>query len=114
MDAFRLAAEERHYNLNMIRTTADIHVCKMADLPDDIDKSKHMDSGICVMMHTTSGTVLEVRGIDETGQEFSYKFHLEKSPKQPVAMRAVGMGGSVQKLKISLAEESRDIKITQK
>jgi len=113
MDAFRLAAEMRHYNLNKVQTTADIHVCKMADLPEDMDKDKHLDSGICVMMHTTSGTIMEVRGIDETGQEFSYRFHMEKGPKQPVAMRAVGMSGTVQKLKVSLAEESSDIRITQ-
>ncbi len=112
MDAFRLAAEMRHSHLNRIKTTKDIKVCKVADLPEPQGKKlslrlaehKHLDTGLCVMFHTTSGSVMEVRGYDEKGQEFSYKFHYAKSPDQPVAMRAVGADGRVKKLKVSLDE----------
>ena len=55
------------------------------------------------MLHTTKGTVLEVRGIDENQEEFSYKFHLLKGEEQPITMRAVGMSGEVNRLQISLA-----------
>ena len=123
MDAFRLSAEMRHAQLNAIETTQDIKVCKVKDLPEPQDKklsfkpSKHIDSGLCVMFHRNDGCVMEVRGYDEEGKEFSYKFHYEKSPKQPVAMRAVGASGSISKLNVSLdssGEQESDVKIVQK
>jgi len=108
MDAFRLSAEMRNAHLNAIKTTKDIMVCKVKDLPEPQGKKlsltthKHLDSGLCVMFHTTSGCVLEVRGYDEEGKKFSYKFHYEKAPKQTVAMRAVGASGDVSKLNVSI------------
>ena len=121
MDAFRLAAEMRYSQLNKIKTTKDIKICKVENLPKkNIPKGKlrsllpddtHLDTGICVMMHTTEGTVLEVRGYDENAEPFSYKFHLDKSPKQPISMRAVGASGEVAKLLIST--ESKTAKIHQ-
>ena len=109
MDAFRLAAEMRHAQFNAIKTNVhDINVCKLKDLPpseNDGFVDKHLDTGLCVMLHSTTGTVLEVRGYDENGEEFSYRFHYQKGPLQPVAMRAVGMSGAVNRLKISLADE---------
>lgn len=122
MDAFRLAAEMRHSHLNAIKTTKDIKVCKVADLPEPQGKKlslkfapdKHLDSGLCVMFHTTDGCVMEVRGYDEEGKEFSYKFHYEKAPKQTVAMRAVGASGSVSKLYVSTEDQKSDVKIVQK
>ena len=91
MDAFRLAAEMRHAQLNAIKTNVhDINVCKLKDLPSSENGGfvdKHLDTGICVMLHSTTGTVLEVRGYDENGEEFSYRFHYQKGPSQPVAMR---------------------------
>ena len=108
MDAFRYAAEMRYANLNAIKTnTYDIKVCKPKDLPEKEDTfvDKHLDTGICVMLHTTDGTVLEVRGIDENEEEFSYKFHLLRGKEQSITMRAVGMSGSVNRLKVSLADE---------
>lgn len=122
MDVFRLAAEMRHKHLNAIKTTKDIKVCKVKDLPEKPDKKlslsfapdKHLDSGLCVMFHTTDGCVMEVRGYDEEGKEFSYKFHYEKAPKQTVAMRAVGASGSVYKLLVSTENDQRsDVKIVQ-
>lgn len=122
MDVFRLAAEIRHKHLNAIKTTKDIRVCKVKDLPEKPDKKlrlsfapdKHLDSGLCVMFHTTDGCVMEVRGYDEEGKEFSYKFHYEKAPKQTVAMRAVGASGSVSKLYVSTEDQRSDVKIVQK
>jgi len=117
MDAFKLAAELRHSQLNAIKTTKDINVCKIANLPENSDTNKHMDSGLCVMFHTTSGCVMEVRGYDEEGKEFSYKFHYEKAPKQTVAMRAVGASGTVRKLNVSIDtpyKQESDVKIIQK
>lgn len=122
MDVFRLAAEMRHSHLNAIKTTKDIKVCKVKDLPEKPEKKlslsfapdKHLDSGLCVMFHTTDGCVMEVRGYDEEGKEFSYKFHYEKAPKQTVAMRAVGASGSVYKLLVSTENDQRsDVKIVQ-
>lgn len=115
MDAFRLAAEMRHAQLNAIKTNVhNINVCKLKDLPTpekprlSLSRStkKHLETGICVMLHTTSGTVLEVRGVDENLEEFSYKFHLLKGKEQPITMRAVGMSGEINKLKVSLADEN--------
>jgi len=108
MDIFRLAAEQRYSNLNAIKTNVhNINVCKPCDLPQSENGfvKKHLETGICVMMHTTKGTVLEVRGIDENQEEFSYKFHYEKSAEQPLSMRAVGMSGEVNRLQVSLAKE---------
>jgi len=122
MDVFKLAAEIRHKHLNAIKTTKDIRVCKIKDLPEKPDKKlslsfapdKHLDSGLCVMFHTTDGCVMEVRGYDEEGKEFSYKFHYEEAPKQTVAMRAVGASGSVYKLLVSTENDQRsDVKIVQ-
>jgi len=122
MDVFRLAAEMRHKHLNAIKTTKNIKVCKVKDLPEKPEKKlslsfapdKHLDSGLCVMFHTTDGCVMEVRGYDEEGEEFSYKFHYEKAPKQTVAMRAVGASGSVYKLLVSTENDQRsDVKIVQ-
>ena len=112
MDAFRLAAELRHYNLNRIPTTKDIQVSKLNDLPDS-DADKHLDSGLCLMMHTTDKTVVEIRGIDDTGSEFSYRFHLERGV-QPLAMRAVSAHGDERKLKVTLEDSENDsgIKLT--
>lgn len=108
MDVFRLSAEMRALQFNAIKTTKDIMVCKVKDLPEPKDSKpslitkKHLESGLCVMFHTTDGCVMEVRGYDEEGKEFSYKFHYEKSPKQPVTMRAVGASGNVSKLNVSV------------
>ena len=122
MDVFKLAAEMRHKHLNAIKTTKDIKVCKVKDLPEKPEKKlslsfapdKHLDSGLCVMFHTTEGCVMEVRGYDEEGEEFSYKFHYEEAPKQTVAMRAVGASGSVYKLLVSTEHDQRsDVKIVQ-
>jgi len=119
MDAFRHAAELRYANLHAIKTdnVHNIHVCKVKDIPKETTKlgsfvKKHLETGICVMLHTTGGTVLEVRGYDENGEEFSYKFHYQKGPQQPVAMRAVGMSGQVNKLKVSLEESPKDSHMT--
>ena len=82
MDAFRLAAEMRHGQYTAVKTTKDINVCKIKDVPTQNDNGlipRHMETGICVMLHTTKdNTVLEVRGYDENLEEFSYKFHYEK------------------------------------
>ena len=107
MDVFRLAAELRYENLNAIKTNVhNINVCKPCDLPKSENGfvKKHLETGICVMMHTTKGTVLEVRGIDENQEEFSYRFHYDKSAEQSLAMRAVGMSGDVNRLQVSLAK----------
>ena len=123
MDAFRISAEMRAIQFNAIETTKDIMVCKVKDLPEPKDSKpslitkKHLETGLCVMFHTTDGCVMEVRGYDIEGKEFSYKFHYEKSPKQPVAMRAVGASGSISKLNVSLdssGEQESDVKIVQK
>ena len=112
MDAFRLAAEMRYSQYTAVKTTKDINVCKIKDVPTQNDNGlipRHMETGICVMLHNTeNNTVLEVRGYDENLEEFSYKFHYEKSPKQPVNMRAVGASGDVNKLKISLEKNPKD------
>ena len=116
MDAFQIAAEMRHAHFNAIKTNVyDINVCKVKDLPPSESTGfvdKHLDTGICVMLHSASGTVLEVRGYDENGEEFSYKFHYQKGPSQPVAMRAVGMSGQVNKLKVCLEEDPKDKHMT--
>jgi len=116
MDAFRLAAEMRRAQFNAIKTNVhDINVCKVKDLPSSENGGfvdKHLDTGLCVMLHSTTGTVLEVRGYDENGEEFSYKFHYQKGPSQPVAMRAVGMSGQVNKLKVCLEEDPKDKHMT--
>jgi len=121
MDAFKLSAELRYANYNAVETTADINVCKFDDLPEqkELGVNRHMQSGICVMLHNRSEeTVLEVRGYDENQQEFSYKFHYEKAStrKQSLAMRAVDAGGEVKKLNVSLdpSSPSRAINIIQK
>jgi hypothetical protein len=116
MDAFRLAAEMRRAQFNAIKTNVhDINVCKVKDLPSSENGGfvdKHLDTGLCVMLHSTTGTVLEVRGYDENGEEFSYKFHYQKGPSQPVAMRAVGTSGHVNKLKVCLEEDPKDKHMT--
>jgi len=116
MDAFRLAVEMRHAQFNAIKTNVhDINVCKVKDLPPSESGGlvdKHLDTGLCVMLHSTTGTVLEVRGYDENGEEFSYRFHYQKGPSQPVAMRAVGMSGQVNKLKVCLEEDPKDKHMT--
>jgi len=116
MDAFRLAAEMRRAQFNAIKTNVhDINVCKVKDLPSSENGGfvdKHLDTGLCVMLHSTTGTVLEVRGYDENGEEFSYKFHYQKGPSQPVAMRAVGTSGQVNKLKVCLEEDPKDKHMT--
>ena len=117
MDAFRFAAEMRYAQLNAIKTNVhNINVCKVKDLPEQMEEStfldKHLDTGLCVMLHSTEGTVLEVRGYDENGEEFSYKFHYQKGPSQPVAMRAVGTSGHVNKLKVCLEEDPKDKHMT--
>ncbi|MBG38759.1 MAG: hypothetical protein CL857_02450 [Cryomorphaceae bacterium] len=109
MDAFRLAAEQRYQNLNAIKTNVhNINVCKSCDLPnlENGFVKKHLETGICFMLHTTKGTVLEVRGIDENQEEFSYRFHYEKGAEQSLAMRAVGASGEVNRLQVSLANEN--------
>lgn len=117
MDAFRYAAEKRYANLTAIKTnTHDIKVCKPKDLPEIMENifvDKHLDTGICIMLHTTSGNVLEVRGIDENKEEFSYKFHLLRGKEQPITMRAVGMSGGVNRLKVSLVDEDHKDKHVQ-
>lgn len=114
MDVWTMAAEERYAKLNEIKTNVhNIKVCNPKDLPTQEkprlnltgSSGKHLETGICVMLHTTSGTVLEVRGVDENQDEFSYRFHLLKGKEQPVTMRAVGMSGAVNRLKVSLADE---------
>ena len=115
MDVWTMAAEERYAKLNEIKTNVhNIKVCKPEDLPTAENPrlnltgntTKNLETGICVMLHTTSGTVLEVRGVDENLEEFSYKFHLLKGKEQPITMRAVGMSGAVNRLKVSLADEN--------
>lgn len=115
MDVWTMAAEERYAKLNEIKTNVhNIKVCKPEDLPTAEkprlnltgNTTKNLETGICVMLHTTSGTVLEVRGVDENLEEFSYKFHLLKGKEQPITMRAVGMSGAVNRLKVSLADEN--------
>jgi hypothetical protein len=119
MDVWTIAAEQRYAKLNEIKTNVhNIKVCKPKDLPTQEKPrlnlsgktGKHLETGICVMLHTTSGTVLEVRGVDENQDEFSYKFHLLKGKEQPITMRAVGMSGQVNKLKVSLADETHSDK----
>jgi hypothetical protein len=117
MDAFRHAAEMRYAQLNAIKTNVhNINVCKVKNLPENMEEirfvDKHLDTGLCVMLHSTQGNVLEVRGYDENGEEFSYKFHYQKGPSQPIAMRAVGMSGQVNKLKVSLEESPKDKHMT--
>lgn len=123
MDAFKISAEMRAIQFNAIETTKDIMVCKIKDLPEPKDSklslitNKHLETGLCVMFHTTDGCVMEVRGYDIEGKEFSYKFHYEKAPKQPVTMRAVSASGKAIKLKVSVDTSDKQksgVKIIQK
>jgi len=112
MDAFRVAAEMRHTQLNAVETTHKVNICKVKQLPKkklSLGQPKHMETGICIMLHTVEdNTVLEVRGYDEDANEFSYKFFYERSPKQPVNIRAVGASGMVNKLKVCLDDNPSD------
>lgn len=106
MDAFRLAAEMRAFNYNMIETTKHIQVCKLKSVPKDekvlslgtvTNEQKHIHEGIALVLHNYNGEqVLEVRGFDEDKQEFSYKFHYEVG--QPLCFRAIDAGGNAIKL----------------
>ena len=107
MDAFEQAAWERYENFNAIETTQSVKVCATKDLPEKDRRlslgftAKHIESGLCVMFHKAEGgTVLEVRGYDESAKEFSYKFFYERD--QSCAMRAVSGGGDAVKLNVSV------------
>lgn len=74
----------------------------------DKRSTDHNENAICVMFHKFSdSTTLEVRGFDEEGNRFSYKF--EYGPVQPVAMRAVNGHGDVEKLNVSTEKNSSGI-----
>jgi hypothetical protein len=114
MDAFELAAWERYENFNAIETTQSVKVCATKDLPEKDRRlslgftAKHIESGLCVMFHKAEGgTVLEVRGYDESAKEFSYKFFYESD--QSCAMRAVSGSGEAAKLNVSVDRISVDI-----
>jgi len=105
-------AELREIQYKAVKTTQDIKVRKVKDIPTykpTLGVNKHIETGLCLMLHTVKdGTVLEIRGYDVNGEEFSYKFHHENSLKQPLNMRAVGMSGGVNKLKVSLDDNPDD------
>jgi hypothetical protein len=120
MDAFELGALMRKHHIDAIKTTKDIQVCSPENLPEKPKgirlghTNKHLDSGLCVMLHNVGeGSILEVRGYDEDGEEFSYKFHYTLG--QSVAMRAISNGGEAQKLLVSLEDKKASgIKLHQK
>ena len=112
-DVFKMAAEFRHMHLNAIETTKAIQVCKPENLPEKEKPSKmpgyepkHIDTGLCVMFHKDGGTVLEVRGYDEDGKEFSYKFHYGNT--QPCTMRYVEADGTVCKLHVEKQDSAQN------
>ncbi len=101
--------KQLHYNA--VKTTQDIKVCKVKNLPSKKPKlklQKHIETGICLMLHTIEDRkVLEIRGYDEDCKEFSYKFHFENSQEQTLNMKALGILGDVHKLKVSLDDKEQ-------